>query len=75
MLAELIELTPGHRKEFIECQKANVRHAVRLIMDVKTHWNSTLELLLQAYRSREFTCEWRLNEQFSDSGPLFTTQD
>jgi len=38
-------LTPGRRNEFIECQKAKVRITVLTIMDVKTHWNSTLDLL------------------------------
>jgi len=49
MLAVLITLTPGHRNEFIDCQKAKVLIAVLPIMDVKTGWNSTLELLERAY--------------------------
>jgi hypothetical protein len=57
MLAVLITLTPGRRNEFIDCQKAKVRIAVLLIMDVKTRWNSTLELLERTYRLREFTRE------------------
>jgi hypothetical protein len=46
MIAGLITLTPGGRNEFIDCQKANVRIVVNLVMDVKTCWNSTLELLI-----------------------------
>jgi hypothetical protein len=44
-------------------------------MDVKTRWNSTLELLERAYRLREFTREWLKNPKYSDYRPLFTTQD
>ena len=75
MLAVLITLTLGQRNEFIECQKAKVRIAVLPIMDVKTPWNSTLELLERAYRLREFTRDWLKNPKFSDYRPLFTTQE
>jgi hypothetical protein len=75
MLAVLITLTPGHQNEFIDCQKAKVRIAVLPIMDVKTRWNSTLELLNRAYRLREFTCQWLQNPKYAEYRPLFTTQD
>jgi len=58
MLSILIALTPGRRNKFIDCERAKVRIAVLPIMDVKTWWNSTLELLKQAYRLREFIREW-----------------
>jgi hypothetical protein len=58
MLAVLIALTPGCRKKFIDCQKAKVRITVLLIMDLKTHWNFTLELLERNNRLGEFTHEW-----------------
>jgi hypothetical protein len=45
MVAVLITLTPGRRQEFIDCQKAMVRIAILPIMEVKTPWNSTLELV------------------------------
>jgi len=45
VLEVLITLTPRRRIEFIDCQKENVCIAVLPTMDVKTHWNSTLELL------------------------------
>jgi hypothetical protein len=61
MLAILLILTPGRRNEFIDYPKAKVRIAVPPIMDVKTHWNSTLEMLERAYHSREFTREWLHN--------------
>jgi len=75
MLAVLITLTPGCQNELIDCQKAKVHIALLPIMDVKTHWNSTLELLKGAYRLREFTQEWLQNRKYSDYWPLFTTQD
>jgi hypothetical protein len=75
MLAVLITLTPGRRNEFIDSQKAKVRIAVLPSMDVKTRWNSTLELLERTYRLCEFTWEWLKNPKYSDYRPLFTTQD
>jgi len=75
MLAVLITLTPGRQNEFIDCQKAKVRIAVLPIMDVKTRWNSTRELLERADRLREFTREWHQNLKYSEYWPLFTTQD
>jgi len=75
MLAVLITLTPGRRNEFIDCQKAKVHIAVLPIMDVKTRWNSTLELLERAYRLREFTREWHHNPKYAQYRPLFTTRD
>jgi len=75
MLAVLITLTPGRQNEFIECREAKVRIAVLQIMDVKTPWNTTLELLKRAYRLREFTWEWLQNPKYSEYRPLFTTPD
>jgi hypothetical protein len=75
MLAVSITLTPGRQIEFIGCQKAIVRIAVLTIMDEKTHWNSTLELLERTYCLREFTPELLLNPKYSEYRPLFTTQD
>jgi len=68
-------LTPGHRNEFINCQKANAGIAVLHIIDVKTRWNSTLALLECDYRLSQFTYEWPKNPKYSDYWPLFTTQD
>jgi hypothetical protein len=48
MLAVMIKWTPGHQNLFIVCQDANVGISVSLIKDVKTLWNSILELLEQA---------------------------
>jgi hypothetical protein len=44
-------------------------------MDVKTRWNSTLELLKRTYGLREFTPEWLKNLKYSYYRPLFTTHD
>jgi hypothetical protein len=71
----LITLTPGRQNEFIDCQKAKVCIAVFLILDVKTRWNSALELLERAYRLREFTHEWLQKPKYTEYRPLFTPQD
>jgi len=44
-------------------------------MDVKTCWNSTLELLERPNRSQEFTPESLQNPEYSDHRPLLTTED
>jgi len=75
MLAVLITLTPGRRIKFVDCQKAEVSIGVLPIMDVKTRWNSTLELIEPTYRLREFTREWLQNPKYAEYRPLFTTQD
>ena len=75
MLPDLITLTPGCRNELIECQKANVQIAALLMMDVKTRWNSKLQLLEHAYRFREFTLHWFQNPKYNGYRPHFTTQE
>jgi len=62
-------------KEVHWLSRAKVRIVALPIMDVKTHWNLTLELLEWAYRLQEFTCEWLQNPKYSDYRPLFTSQD
>jgi len=44
-------------------------------MDVKTRWNSTLELLEWAYCFREFTPEWLQNLKYAEYRPVFTTAE
>jgi len=44
-------------------------------MDMKTGWNSILEVLERAYRLREFTHVWLHNPRYTEYRPLFTTQD
>jgi hypothetical protein len=43
-------------------------------MDVMTRWNSTLELLVQAYQLQELTHKWPKNPKNIAYQPLFTTQ-
>jgi len=75
MPAVLITLTPGRRNESIDCHKAKVRIAVQPIIDMITLWNSTLDRLERAYRLQEFTRAWLQHPKYTDSQPLFTTQD
>jgi len=75
MLTELIMLIPGRRNELIDIQKANVRSAVLPIMDVRTRWIFTLELLEHTNRLQEFTRKCLQNPKYSEYQPLFTTQD
>jgi hypothetical protein len=49
MIDVLIGLTPNDRNEYLDGQKSKNQIAVLPIMDVKTCWNSTPELLEQAY--------------------------
>jgi hypothetical protein len=75
MLDVLITLTPGRQNESIDCQKDTVQIAVLPIRDVKTHWNSILELFDRAYRLQQFTHKWLQNPIHNEYRPLFTTQD
>jgi len=74
MLLVLIALTLGRRNEFIDSEKAKVLITVHPIIDMKTHLNSTLEMLERAYRVQEVTQQWRQNPKYSDYWPLFSTQ-
>ena len=71
----LVTHTPGHRNKFIDSQTAKVGIGVLLMMDVKTRWNLTLQLLEHADQLREFASEWLQNRKCSDYRPLFTSQD
>jgi len=75
MLAVLITLTLGRWNELIDCSKAKVRIVVLPIMDMKTHWNYTMELLERAFWLREFTRVWLKNPKYSYYWPPCTTQD
>jgi len=75
MFALLITLTLGCRNKFIDCHNAKVRIVAIPVLDVKTCWNSILQLFERAFRLRELTCEWLQHPQYSDYWPLFTTQD
>jgi len=71
----MITLTPVRGNQFIDCQKAKISIAVLPIMDLKTHWNSTLQILERAYRVWEFTVEWHQNPKYTEYRPLFAIQD
>jgi hypothetical protein len=43
-------------------------------MDVKTCWNSTLEMLERSYWLQDFTREWLWNSKYGEIRPLITTQ-
>jgi hypothetical protein len=75
MLTVLFTLIPGRRNGFIDCQKAKLRIAVLLIMNVKRGWNSTLEFIKCAYRLWELTLEWLQNPKYAEYWQLFPTQD
>jgi len=75
MLAVLVTLTPGHRKVFIDGQKAKFHIALPPIMDVQTRCNFTLKLLEGACQLWEFTHEWLRNSKYCDYRWLFTTQE
>ena len=75
MLVVLITLTSERHNKFLNCQKSKVRIAVLPTIDVKTQWNSTQELLEQAYRLREFAHEWLKNPNYRDYRPLFITEN
>jgi hypothetical protein len=75
MLAVLISLTPSRRKECIDSEKVKVCISVIPIMDVKTLWNSIMEVLERSNLLREFTREWIQNPKYAEYQLQFTSQD
>jgi hypothetical protein len=75
MLDLVIMMTPGRQNEFIRSQNAKVCIAALPNMDVKTRWNSTLQLLQHAYNLRILTHQSLHNPKYSQYRALFTTQD
>jgi hypothetical protein len=73
ILAVLITLTPGLCNKLVDCQKANVRIAVRPLMDLETQWNSTVQLLKQVFPLEEFTHKRLKNTIYSDYRSHCTT--
>jgi hypothetical protein len=74
MLAVLNKPTPGLRNLFFDYQKAKVRIVVLPIVDGKTCWNCTLELLERAYPLQELRRKWHPNPINTEYQPMFTTQ-
>jgi len=65
----------GCPKKFIHCQKAKVRITVLPIMNLWTHWTSTLEFLERAYWLQEFTRKGLQIPKSSGNWPFFATYD
>jgi hypothetical protein len=61
--------------DYIELQKGKELIACTLTLDVKTRWNSTLEMLERAYRLRDYTAHWLKNPKYEEFRPLFTTDE
>jgi hypothetical protein len=75
MRGVLNTLTHGRRNKFIDCQKAKDWITIISIIDVKTRWNSIVELLEGANTLREFTPEWLKTPKYHNYWPIFTPQD
>jgi hypothetical protein len=68
-----IGASPQRRQHFIEIQNDRVKIPTTLLYDVKTRWNSTLNMLERSVRLREFTKDWlQTYPQFS---PLWSTPE
>ena len=50
--------SPQRREYYLALQEGRVEHPVTLIYDVKTRWNSTLNMLARALRMKDFSREW-----------------
>jgi len=63
--------SPPRRQHFIEIQTKQVKiHTIR-VYDVKTRWNSTLNMLERSVRLREFTKDWL--QTYAEFTPLWST--
>jgi len=60
-MGELITLTAGRQNELIDCEEGHIHLAALRIIDVKTRWILTQELLELAYQLLEFTKKWFKN--------------
>ena len=70
MLAGFITLSSGFRIKFVHVQNATVFIAVLLIMNIRIHCQSTLELIQWFYRLQEFTSKWLQNSNSSYYRPV-----
>jgi hypothetical protein len=50
--------SPQRRENYLDLQRGREEHPVALIYDVKTRWNSTLNMLERALRTKAYTREW-----------------
>ena len=74
-MAILVNSSPKHCDSYLALQKGRELIVVTLILDVKTHWNSTLATLERAYWLRPYMCQRLLNDEFLGFWPLYTTED
>jgi hypothetical protein len=74
MIVVLITLTTGCQTAIVDNHQARVCITVLPMMDLETHWNSTVQLLEQAYGLQEFASELFQNPKYCDYWQLFTTQ-
>ena len=55
----------------MDVQRGRVEQPVMLIYDIKTRWNSTLNMLERALRLKDFTREWI--KDYPSYTPLWST--
>ena len=65
--------SPQRRQHFIQIQNDRVKIPTTLLYDVKTRWNSTLNMLERSVRLREFTKDWL--QTYSEFVPLWSTPE
>ena len=63
--------SPQRRQHFIEIQNNRVKVPTTLLYDVKTRWNSTLNMLERSVSLREFTKDWL--QTYAVFTPLWST--
>ena len=65
--------SPQWRQHFIEIQNNRVKIPTTLQYDVKTRWNSPLNMLERSLRLREFTKDWL--QTYAQFTPLWSTPE
>jgi len=65
--------SPQRRQHFIKIQNNRVKIPTTLLYDVKTRWNSTLNILERSVRLREFTKDWL--QTYAEFTPLWSTPE
>lgn len=67
--------SPKRRDRYLEIQEGRFSVPVCLIYDVKTRWNSTLDMLERALRMKEITKEWLQMPEHIEFRGLWSTDD
>jgi len=65
--------SPQWHQHFIEIQNDRVNISTTLLYNVKTRWNSTLNMLERCVRLQEFTKDWL--QTYAKFRPLWSTPD